>query len=43
MPHYGMFIMIGDEGYRLSEHVYSAPLRVYAPIWYICREWERGV
>ena len=43
MPHYGIFVMIGGEGYRLSDHFYSAPLRVYAPIWYICYEWEWGV
>ena len=29
--------------YKLLDHPYSAPLRVYAPIWYICQEWELWV
>ena len=42
MPHYGIFVMIGDGGYKLSDHFYSAPLRNYAPLWYICHDWGGG-
>ena len=42
MPHYGIFVMIRGGGYKLLDQLYSAPLRVCAPIWYICQEWEWG-
>ena len=42
MPHYGIFVMIVGGCYKLSDLFYSAPSRVYAPIWYICQEWGWG-
>ena len=43
MPHCGIFDMIGVEGYKVSDHFYSAPPQIYAPIWYICQEWGWGI
>ena len=39
MLHYGIFVKIGAGGYKLSDHFYSAPSRIYVPLWYICLDW----
>ena len=42
MPHCGIFVMIGGGRIKLSDQFYSAPSRIYSPIWYICQEWGWG-
>ena len=47
IPQYGIFVKNGDGGtyikikgwgYKLSDQFFSAPLRNYAPLWYICHD-----
>ena len=39
MSHYGIFVLIVVAGHKLSDHFFSASLRNYAPLWYICKDW----
>ena len=43
MSHYGIFVLIVVGGHKLSDHFFSASLRNYAPLWYICKDWRWGL
>ena len=42
MPHYGIFVIIGVGGIKLSDRLYSAPSQKYAPLCYFCQGGDGG-